>query len=110
VPARPAAGTRRQAPHRRGPAKGAAGDWAGGGGAPGAVASTAASSSVAPQTSSWPLLLKTDPAEWRPQLAYLISRHANHLDRWQLGDDDSDAFITDPDMRKGLPGRVPGVR
>lgn len=43
----------------------------------------------------------TAPADdWQPQLAYLISRHANHLDRWQLGADGSDAFVTDPQMRR----------
>ena len=43
----------------------------------------------------------TAPADdWQPQLAYLISRHANHLDRWQVGADGSDAFVTDPAMRR----------
>lgn len=45
-------------------------------------------------------LLKADPAAWRPQLAYLVARHANHVDRWQLGDDGSDAFVTTPEMRQ----------
>ena len=36
------------------------------------------------------------PRRWRPQLAYLMARHANHLDRWQLGADGSDAFVTEP--------------
>lgn len=49
---------------------------------------------------SWPALLTADPELWRPQLAYLIARHANHLDRWQLGDDGADAFVTDPKMRQ----------
>lgn len=48
----------------------------------------------------WPDLLRADPADWQPRLALLISRHANHLDRWQLGADGSDAFATDPRMRK----------
>ena len=29
----------------------------------------------------------------------MISRHANHLDRWQLGVDGSDQFVTDPSIR-----------
>jgi hypothetical protein len=49
---------------------------------------------------SWQQLLKHDPSEWRPDLAYLIARHGNHLDRWQLGEDGSDVFVTDPRMRK----------
>jgi hypothetical protein len=36
---------------------------------------------------------------WQPSLAYLVSRHANHLDRWQLGLDGSDAFVN-PEMRR----------
>jgi hypothetical protein len=67
---------------------------------PAAAGSLASSSTASGHPSDWPLLLKTDPSEWRPQLAYMIARHANHLDRWQLGDDDSDAFVTDPAMRK----------
>ena len=50
-------------------------------------------------------MLKADPKLWQPQLAYLISRHANHLDRWQLGADGSDTFVTDPKMRRAY-GRV----
>ena len=50
--------------------------------------------------SSWDRLLRADPKLWKPQLAYLISRHANHLDRWQLGADGTDAFVTDPAMRR----------
>jgi hypothetical protein len=49
---------------------------------------------------SWLQLLAADPKFWQPQLAYLISRHANHLDRWQLGDDGSDAFVKEPKMRQ----------
>ncbi len=49
--------------------------------------------------SSWTALLKADPQLWQPQLAYLISRHANHLSRWQLGGDGSDAFVQQPEMR-----------
>jgi hypothetical protein len=52
------------------------------------------------QVTGWQELLKHDPSEWRPELAYLISRHSNHLDRWQLGADGSDIFVSDPSMRK----------
>jgi hypothetical protein len=52
------------------------------------------------QGSSITRILTAPSDEWQPQLAYLISRHANHLDRWQLGADGSDAFVTDPDMRR----------
>lgn len=40
------------------------------------------------------------PEEWRPQLDYLIARHGNHLDRWQLGADGSDLFVTQPKMQQ----------
>jgi hypothetical protein len=50
--------------------------------------------------SIWPDLLKADKADWQPQLAQLIARHANHLDRWQLGADGSDDFVTIPAMRE----------
>jgi NPCBM-associated, NEW3 domain of alpha-galactosidase len=49
---------------------------------------------------SWLKLLDAPADAWQPQLAYLISRHANHLDRWQLGTDDSDAFVTNSRMRQ----------
>jgi len=49
---------------------------------------------------SWERLLRANPQDWRPQLAYLVSRHASQLDRWQLGADGSDAFVTDPKMRQ----------
>lgn len=49
---------------------------------------------------SWLGILTHDRAIWQPQLAYLVARHANHLDRWQLGDDGSDAFVTRPAMRQ----------
>ncbi|HET6249136.1 MAG TPA: hypothetical protein VFE47_15690, partial [Tepidisphaeraceae bacterium] len=52
------------------------------------------------QANNWQQLLKHDPSEWRPDLAYLIARHGTHLDRWQLGADGSDIFVTDPRMRK----------
>ncbi len=49
---------------------------------------------------SWLHLLKARPDEWQPQLAYMVARHANNLDRWQLGADDSDAFVTQREMRQ----------
>ncbi len=48
---------------------------------------------------AWVALLSVDRTRWQPQLAYLVSRHANHLSRWQLGADGSDAFVTRPEMR-----------
>lgn len=51
-------------------------------------------------SSSWPLLLRADPSDWQPQLAFLVSRHANHLDRWQLGADGDESFVADPNMRR----------
>ncbi|MGA3065589.1 MAG: hypothetical protein ABSF29_01950 [Tepidisphaeraceae bacterium] len=51
--------------------------------------------------SSWTQLLKVPPEVWRPDLAYLISRHANHLDRWQFGaDHDAAMFLEKPEMRQ----------
>jgi hypothetical protein len=49
---------------------------------------------------SWDRLLRAGPEQWRPQLAFLVSRHAGQLDRWQLGADGSDAFVADPKMRQ----------
>src|SRR5262249_52586698 len=49
---------------------------------------------------TWPQLLKADRSAWQPQLAFMVSRHANHLDRWQVGSDGSDMFVTQPQMRK----------
>jgi hypothetical protein len=49
---------------------------------------------------SWPALLTADRQLWQPQLAYLVARHADHLQRWQIGVDGSDAFVQDPQMRK----------
>jgi hypothetical protein len=49
---------------------------------------------------SWLRLLTADPRLWQPPLAYLMSRHAVHLDRWQLGDDETNAFVADPHMRQ----------
>jgi hypothetical protein len=47
---------------------------------------------------SWLELLDARGADWQPQLATMIARHANHLDRWQLGADGSEAFVR-PEMR-----------
>jgi hypothetical protein len=49
---------------------------------------------------TWLQLLKVDPKTWQGPLSFLIARHANHLDRWQLGADGSDEFVTNRDMRK----------
>ncbi len=41
-------------------------------------------------------------AQWRSALAYLISRHAHEVDRWQLGTiHDADAFA-DNELRRGV--------
>lgn len=49
----------------------------------------------------WDGLLNSDNAEvWRQPLSYLISRHADHLDRWQLGADGSDMFVKQGQMRQ----------
>jgi hypothetical protein len=50
--------------------------------------------------SVWPHLLKANPEDWQPQLAQLVARHANHLDRWQLGADGTDSFVARPGMRE----------
>jgi hypothetical protein len=50
--------------------------------------------------SAWPHLLKASKEDWQPYLAQLIARHANHLERWQLGADGTDDFVTDPAMRQ----------
>jgi hypothetical protein len=50
--------------------------------------------------SSWLNLLTADPNAWQPQIAYLLARHANHLDQWQLGADGSETFASDPRMRQ----------
>lgn len=49
---------------------------------------------------AWPLLLKSDPKHWQPRLAFLVSRHANHLDRWQLGADGDEGFAANPELRQ----------
>ncbi|HEY7086523.1 MAG TPA: hypothetical protein VH518_00460 [Tepidisphaeraceae bacterium] len=63
-----------------------------------AVAS--ANSSMPSNQSPWLSLLKVDTQLWQPQLAYMLSRHATHLQRWQLGADGSDEFVTQPQMRQ----------
>lgn len=50
--------------------------------------------------SNWTNLLKARTELWQPQLAFLLARHANHLERWQLGEDGTDAFVNDPKMRQ----------
>jgi len=49
---------------------------------------------------TWSQLLKARSEDWQPRLAYMISRHANHLDRWQLGADGTEEFVTKPEMRR----------
>jgi hypothetical protein len=49
---------------------------------------------------SWLHLLKAKPEDWQPQLAFMIARHAVNLDRWQLGGDGTDAFVTQKEMRQ----------
>jgi hypothetical protein len=50
--------------------------------------------------SDWGRLLTASGQTWRPELDYLVARHANHLDRWQLGDDkDAAQFVQNPQMR-----------
>ncbi len=49
---------------------------------------------------AWSELLGARAEVWQPQLAYMVSRHANHLDRWQLGADGTDAFVINSDMRR----------
>ncbi len=51
-------------------------------------------------TGGWKQLMLMPSQLWRDRLAYMVARHANHLDRWQLGEDGSDAFVTDPAMRE----------
>jgi hypothetical protein len=63
-------------------------------------AAEAFNGAVKPLASVWPLLLKADSAEWQPPLAQLIARHANHLNRWQLGADGTEIFVTDKSMRQ----------
>jgi hypothetical protein len=53
-----------------------------------------------PRPPGWTDLLHADPELWQPMLAHLIARHANHLDRWQLGADGDERFVLDPAMRQ----------
>lgn len=51
--------------------------------------------------SDWSTLAAAPPELWRGDLSYLVSRHANHLDRWQFGaDEDAADFLQKPGMRK----------
>jgi hypothetical protein len=50
--------------------------------------------------SNWLQLLNAPADAWQTPLAFLISRHANRVDRWQIGEDQSDQFALNPDMRK----------
>lgn len=72
----------------------------GGGVTPSGRDSTTPPPNYSTTSSTWPLLLRADPKDWQPQLAMLIARHANHLDRWQIGEDGADVFVLDPKMRK----------
>ncbi|HUB26775.1 MAG TPA: NEW3 domain-containing protein [Tepidisphaeraceae bacterium] len=49
---------------------------------------------------AWIRLLHAGDDSWQPQLAFMISRHAEELSRWQFGSDDADVFVTDPQMRQ----------
>lgn len=45
----------------------------------------------------WGDLLRVPDDRWQPQLAYLLARHANQLDRWQLmADEDAEACANEP--------------
>jgi len=49
----------------------------------------------------WNLLANAPADTWRGELSYLVSRHANHLDRWQFGaDSDAADFLQKSGMRK----------
>jgi hypothetical protein len=50
--------------------------------------------------SNWLQVLNAPSDSWATPLAFLISRHANRVDRWQLGADDTDEFALSADMRK----------
>lgn len=48
----------------------------------------------------WIDLLNTPTDRWQPQLAYLVSGHANHLSNWQLFEDDqAEQIARDPKLR-----------
>lgn len=48
----------------------------------------------------WARLPKLKSEDWQPDLAFLVSRHANHVERWQFGPDGTDAFVTDRAARE----------
>ncbi len=51
-------------------------------------------------TSRWQDLLTIPAERWQPQLAYLVSSHANHLTQWQLLDDEhAEAMVEDKSLR-----------
>lgn len=47
----------------------------------------------------WEKLPGLETAEWQSDLGFLVSRHANHIENWQLGPDGTQAFATDPACR-----------
>jgi hypothetical protein len=48
----------------------------------------------------WADLLQIPAERWQPQLAYLVSSHANHLTQWQLLDDESaERMVQDKPLR-----------
>ncbi len=49
---------------------------------------------------TWLQLLTAPQESWQNPLSFLISRHANRIDRWQLGADDNDDFAISPEYRK----------
>ena len=49
---------------------------------------------------SWLRLQTASPDAWKPQFAYMISRHINQLDHWQFGADGDDEFVSDARMRQ----------
>ncbi len=70
------------------------------------VVPTACLSDIPPSIKSklnggtWSSLLTANRQLWQPQLAYVVARHADHLQRWQVGPDGSDMFVQQPEMRK----------
>jgi hypothetical protein len=47
----------------------------------------------------WPGVLKLKNEEWQSELAFLVSRYANHIEQWQLGPDDDTDFVSNPAAR-----------
>lgn len=47
----------------------------------------------------WEKLSTLATSEWQPDLGFLVSRHANHIENWQLGPDGTPAFATDSRSR-----------